>query len=300
MSIIVTGGAGFIGSNIIKALNDRGHSDIVVVDHLTGQEKYKNLLGLKFKQFVDRTTFINNIDKFNIKTVFHQGACTDTTESNGDVIIPLNYEYSTELFNHCIKKDIRLIYASSAAVYNGNQEEKPYNLYGFSKLMFDIYVRRSSERKNVVGLRYFNVYGPGEEHKGRMASVPYHLYNQHHGGNSVQLFKGSDKFIRDFIYIDDIVDINLFFFDNKEFTGIFDCGTGKPRSFQSLGEVVQEKLCAKLYYKSFPKDLEGKYQKYTCANINDLSKGVGYKAEFHTLEEGIGKYYNYLDNKENA
>lgn len=308
--IIVTGGAGFIGSNIVKALNDMGRNDIIIIDHLGKGDKFKNLIPLKYIDYIDRKSFLANTEfyqslMYNIDFVIHQGACSDTTEKDGSYIMGVNYDFSKILLEMCIESGTSLIYASSAATYGLNGDckvdpkyEEPLNLYGFSKLSFDRYLRYriKDESINVVGLRYFNVYGPGESHKGRMASVPYHIYNQIRENHSYKLFKGSNRFKRDFIYIDDVVKVTLFFAFNKDIIqGIFNCGTGIVRSFKEMGDIAEtcftpSPRCEEI---PFPSDLNGKYQAFTKADISSLRE-IGYEDSFITLEDGMKKYYERL------
>ena len=303
--IIVTGGAGFIGSNLVKELNRQGESNILIVDNLYKSKKHLNLNRLKFIDFVDKQKFIENLNIFPIADyIFHQGACSDTTEKNGHYMMKNNYEYSKDLLNYSIKNKIPFIYASSAAVYgNGTygfsehpSTEYPLNIYGFSKLCFDNYVRRQIKNTSsqILGLRYFNVYGPQENHKGRMASVALHLYQQIKKGKSMELFHGSNKFFRDFIYVNDTIKINMFFL-KKGVSGIFNAGTGKINSFYKISELLSShKDSANVKFIDFPVDLKENYQQYTKADIANLIK-VGYEAKFLSLEEGIKNYISILD-----
>lgn len=341
--ILVTGGAGFIGANIVKKLNESGREDILIVDNLENSKKQINLNNLKFIDFVDKRDFISNIDSFkdlNIEILFHQGACSNTMEYNGRYMIDNNYQYSKKLLHFALYKNIRFIYASSAAVYgngdNGFKEveecEYPLNVYGYSKLLFDNYVRKILKSINVnndyfetlkkinnyfiyddyfnsvqnkenkfqiVGLRYFNVYGPMENHKGKMASVIYHFFNQIKSENTIKLFEGSENYKRDFIFVDDIVNINMFFYQHPEISGIFNAGTGIERSFYDIAKIVNQKYSnSKIEFIPFPEVLKGKYQAFTKADITKL-KRVGYDNKFHSLEEGVNKYLDYLEkNKE--
>ncbi len=305
--IIVTGGAGFIGSNLVKALNDLGIEDIIVVDDLEQSEKHLNLGKLKFIDYIDYLDFIENLEDYckECTTIFHQGACSDTTERNGHYMMNVNYTYSKQLLNFAIGKEINFLYASSAAVYgngkNGFTEEpaceNPLNIYAFSKLTFDNYVRHKLKtekpKSQVVGLRYFNVYGPREQHKGRMSSVVNHFYQQSENENQINIFKGSRKFLRDFIFVEDVAAVNLFFYKSKK-SGIFNCGTGSPRSFYDIAEIVQrEQNNPKIKEISFPEDLKGKYQEYTKADLAKL-RNIGYQSEFHNLESGVKKYLAHL------
>ncbi|OGI10207.1 MAG: ADP-glyceromanno-heptose 6-epimerase [Candidatus Margulisbacteria bacterium GWF2_35_9] len=302
--IIVTGGAGFIGSNIVKSLNDRGIDQILIVDNLSRPEKHLNLNRLKFSDYVHKDDFINNLALFkSVKTIFHQGACSNTMETDGNYMMKNNFEYSKKLLHFALQNNTDFLYASSASVYgngdNGFREdpscEYPLNIYAFSKLMFDNYVRNIFKQKTkldsqICGLRYFNVYGYQENHKGKMASVAYHLMTQAKNNEAIKLFKGSENFKRDFIFIDDVVNVNLSLYDNKT-SGIFNCGSGTAHSFCNIATGIQEyEKKATIEYIPFPKELEGKYQAFTEADLSNLKK-TGYSAHFHTVKEGVGKYY---------
>ena len=302
--IVVTGGAGFIGSNILKGLNDAGEKNILVVDNLSNAQKHLNLNRLSFNDYIDKDDFLLNIGKFtNLKTIFHQGACSSTTEQDGKYMMSNNYEYSKILLNNCLEHKIDFLYASSAAVYgngkNGFTEESkaeyPMNVYGFSKFAFDNYVRRVLPKAEIqiLGLRYFNVYGPQENHKGRMASVAFHLFNQLHDSGKMRLFEGSEEFRRDFIHVEDTVKINLHFYKTKS-SGIYNAGTGKSRSFMDIARSMKDiHGNGKIEYIPFPKDLSGKYQKFTEACLDNLRQ-VGYSGDFLSLEEGLKKYFDQL------
>jgi ADP-L-glycero-D-manno-heptose 6-epimerase len=299
--IIVTGGAGFIGSNIVKGLNDLGYENILIVDNLAKTQKYLNMNRLKFADYIDKQDFIQELPSLNnVKAIIHQGACSATTELDANYLIRNNYEYSKTLLHYSLEKKIPFIYASSASVYgngeNGFSEtpecEYPLNGYAFSKYIFDNYVRQTVDFEKdspVVGLRYFNVFGYQENHKGSMASVPFHFYNQATEKGAINIFEGSDHFLRDFIFIEDVIKVVLFFFESKK-SGIYNCGTGKERSFMDMANIF-----VKLYGQCtihtipFPDHLKGKYQSFTKADINRL-RAVGYKNTFMTLEEGMEKY----------
>ena len=308
--IIVTGGAGFIGSNLVKGLNSEGHEDILIVDDLKNGEKCRNMNALKFVDLIDRYDFIENLDslKGEVEVIFHQGACTDTMEYDGKYMLATNYEYSKDLFQFAANNDIPFIYASSASVYGQGEKgfsekrenENPLNVYAFSKFLFDQYVRHNLNQINnqVVGLRYFNVYGQQENHKGEMASPVNHFYNQIIEEGVAELFEGSENFVRDFVYVNDVVDVNLFFYKNRDKNGIFNCGTGKPRSFVDVAEILID-LHGEGEWEEipFPEKLKGKYQSFTKANLQKLRQ-AGYQKDFTSLEEGIKKYYNYLTNND--
>ena len=302
--IVVTGGAGFIGSNIIKGLNDSGEAEILVVDNLSNAEKHLNLNSLSFADYIDKNDYLSSLDKLqNISTIFHQGACSKTTEQNGKYIMLNNYEYSKILLNYCLKNKINFIYASSASVYGKGEKgfieeresEYPMNVYGFSKFAFDNYVRRilPKAESQVMGLRYFNVYGPQENHKGRMASVAFHLFHQLHETGKMKLFEGSAGFHRDFIHVSDTVKINLHFYELKT-SGIFNAGTGKARSFEDIATTLQHLHgSGELENIPFPEDLHGKYQEFTEAGLSNL-RSAGFTEEFMSLEEGLRQYYKQL------
>ncbi len=310
---VVTGGAGFIGSNIVRGLNQRGHTDILVVDDLTDGKKFKNLVGCDFVDYMDKEDFIQRIrqnESFpeSISVIFHEGACSATTEWNGKFMMEVNYQYSKDLLHYCLNNQIQFIYASSAATYGNNttfiedeQYEAPINVYGYSKYLFDQYVRRQlkTARSQIVGMRYFNVYGPHEEHKGSMASVAFHHYQQLHDTNKVKLFKGSDGYgdgeqRRDFIYVSDVVDVNLWMYDHPEVSGIFNVGSGRSQPFNDVANAVIHFFNkGKIEYIPFPEHLKGHYQSFTEANIDSL-RAVGYKQAFKTVEQGVKEYLQYL------
>ena len=306
--IIVTGGAGFIGSNLVKELNEKGIKEILIVDNLENSEKHKNLNKLEFLDFIDKQDFIENLSKFqdlDIEIIFHQGACSNTMEYNGRYMMKNNYDYSKQLLHFAIDNKIRFIYASSASVYgtgkNGFREikecEYPLNIYAFSKFLFDQYVRRIIDNAEVqiVGLRYFNVYGPQENHKGKMASVIFHFHNQILQEGKIKLFEGSENFKRDFIYVKDVVNVNMFFLENPDKKGIFNCGTGKARSFLDIAKIMQQlyDIDTKIEFIPFPKQLKGKYQTFTEADLTNLKK-VGYQNSFTELEIGVKEYVQIL------
>jgi ADP-L-glycero-D-manno-heptose 6-epimerase len=310
--IIVTGGLGFIGSNIIASLNDLGIEDILVVDDFTDGKRLKNIQNLNFKDYMDKFDFLKllkkgrDIDK--VSQVFHQGACSATTEWDGQYLMKNNFEYSKLLYHWCVNRKIPFIYASSASVYglglNGFKEkrtsEMPINMYAFSKFQFDQYVRRTNQNHSqVVGLRYFNVYGPREDFKGNMASTIYHFNNQAMQQNTCNLFEGIDGILdgeqqRDFIHVNDCVSVNLWFLENN-ISGIFNVGTGVPRTFNDVARCVQnwysehKDTQVSIKYIEFPQHLVGSYQNFTQADLSNL-RSVGYDHDFLTLEEGISDY----------
>jgi len=312
--IVVTGGAGFIGSNLVNGINALGRDDVLVVDNLSLGDKFKNLLALNIKDYIDQDSFLADLrqgkyDGASIEAVFHNGACSDTMEHNGKYMMDNNYEYSKELLHFCLRKRIPFIYASSASVYGNGEKgfrESPecewaLNVYAFSKLQFDRYVRQvtRSARSQVVGLRYFNVFGPQENHKGRMASVAFHFYHQLLKDGVMRLFKGTGGYAdgeqtRDFIYVKDVVDVNLFFYQHPEKKGIFNCGTGRSRSFNDLAEAARKAYgSGSIEYIEFPESLKGKYQNFTEADAAKLRE-AGYTKSFTELEDGVADYYRYL------
>jgi ADP-L-glycero-D-manno-heptose 6-epimerase len=312
--IIVTGGAGFIGSNLIMGLNARGYDDILVVDNLTDGVKYKNLVDCRIADYMDKSTFLQRVQDgaFHadaVKAIFHQGACSTTTEWNGKYMMENNYEYSKVLFHYCQSHEIPFIYASSAAVYGADPTfkenlvyEGPLNVYGYSKFQFDQYLRRHWHKLNsqVVGLRYFNVYGPREAHKGSMASVAFHLNNQLKQSDSLRLFEGCDEYgngeqRRDFVYVGDVVDVNLWFLDNSAVSGIYNCGTGRSQTFNDVANaVINYHQRGNIQYIPFPEHLKGCYQSFTEANLDNL-RTAGCQHQFKTVEKGVQLYMEWLN-----
>lgn len=336
MLIVVTGAAGFIGSNIVKELNRRGHCDIIAVDNLTNGDKARNLADLDILDFVDKEDFIQAIvdGEYDnqIDYIFHMGACSATVEANGRYIMKNNYEYSCLLLEYAQKNEVPMIYASSAATYGASsvfvedrENEVPLNAYGYSKMLFDQTVRRYMDgglRAPVVGLKYFNVYGHREFHKGRMSSVVLHHFRQYQEHGCVKLFEGCQGWengtqSRDFISVEDVTNVHMHFFENHtqspdEVSGIFNCGTGIARSFNDLS-LATVNACRKaegqnpitlqtaiiqgiIDYIPFPSDLAGKYQCFTQADTTRLIRDAGYKKPFLTLEQGVENYVKLLLN----
>ncbi|QKJ89048.1 ADP-L-glycero-D-manno-heptose-6-epimerase [Paramixta manurensis] len=306
--IIVTGGAGMIGSNIVKALNDEGFNDILVVDNLKDGTKFVNLVDLDITDYMDKEDFIASIvagDDFGpIEAVFHEGACSATTEWDGKYMMDNNYQYSKELLHYCLEREIPFLYASSAATYGGRndnfieerQYEQPLNVYGYSKMLFDHYVRQilPDADSQICGFRYFNVYGPREGHKGSMASVAFHLNTQLHNGENPKLFEGSENFKRDFIHVSDVASVNLWFW-KKGVSGIFNCGTGRAESFQEVADAALEyHQNGQIEYIPFPEKLKGRYQAYTKADLTNL-RAAGYDKPFKTVAEGVAEYMTWLN-----
>lgn len=307
--IIVTGGAGMIGSNIVKALNDMGRKDILVVDNLKDGTKFINLVDLDIADYCDKDDFLASIiagdDLGDIDVVFHQGACSATTEWDGKYLMHNNYEYSKELLHYCLDREIPFFYASSAATYGDKtdfveerQFEGPLNAYGYSKFLFDQYVRDILPEANspVCGFKYFNVYGPREQHKGSMASVAFHLNNQINKGENPKLFAGSAHFLRDFIYVGDVAAVNIWAWQNG-ISGIFNLGTGKAQSFREVAEAVV-KFHGKGFIETipFPEHLKSRYQEYTQANLGKL-RAAGCDYQFKDVATGVAEYMAWLNKK---
>lgn len=316
--IVVTGGAGFIGANLVKALNMRGRRDVLVVDDLSDGTKFVNLADCTLGDYLDKDDFRRRVEAElrgeagglpAIEAVFHEGACSDTTEWDGRFMLDNNFEYSKVLLQYCQLKEIPFLYASSAATYGGSEifveapeHERPLNVYGYSKLLFDQYVRerRNEFTSQVVGFRYFNVYGPREQHKGKMASVAYHHHTQVKAGVNPKLFGAWDGYeagmqSRDFIYVGDVVDVNLWFLAHPEVSGIYNLGTGRAEPFKAIAETVIDFYGkGEIDYIDFPDELKGRYQSYTRADITRLRE-AGYQAEFKTVAEGVRDYLEWLN-----
>ncbi len=328
MRVIVTGAAGFIGSNIVQGLNARGIDDIIAVDDLTDGDKFRNLADLRIADYVDADVFYEAFaDGFfgTVEAVFHEGACSDTMETDGKYMMDNNYTTSCGLFRACQERGVRLLYASSAATYGGSDTfrespefEKPLNVYGWSKLLFDQRMRREigprfeHARHQVAGFRYFNVYGPREQHKGRMASVAFHQFNQFRTDGKVRLFGeyggyGAGLQMRDFIHVDDVVAVNLWFFDHPDRSGLFNLGTGRAQPFNDVATAVvntlrtdapaltAEQAAAQglIDYIPFPAALRGKYQCHTEADLTAL-RGVGCDHAFLDVQTGVSRYMDWM------
>ncbi len=327
MYYVVTGAAGFIGSNLVKALNERGEKNIIAVDNLKNADKFKNLTDCEIADYMDKEDFIALLQDGafdgTLRAVLHEGACSDTMETDGRYMMENNYQYTLELLNYCQNEEVPFLYASSASVYGGGsvfkesrEFEAPLNVYAYSKFLFDQIVRRRWHKRNaqIVGLRYFNVYGPREQHKERMASVAYHFFNQYRTAGKVKLFEGCDGYanggqLRDFVSIEDVVKVNMYFLDNPHKSGIFNLGTGQAQSFNdvaaatintlrkaeglpalSLAELQQQGLIS---YIPFPEQLRGKYQSYTQADIGAL-RNTGYAEPFLNVEQGVSRYVEQM------
>lgn len=312
--IIVTGGAGFIGSNLIKALNARGERDILLVDNLQNGHKMHNIADLDIADYLDKDDFIGRISTMNIagniRAVFHQGACSATTEWDGRYVMANNYRYSKRLLDWCLFKRVPFLYASSASVYGNGQNgfsvnrecEKPINMYAYSKFQFDQYVRRILPQalSQVAGFRYFNVYGPREQHKGSMSSTAYHFNRQILEYGTARLFQGNDGYAdgeqrRDFVHVDDVAAVNLWFFDHAGQSGIFNVGTGRAETFNAVAEAaIAWHGHGRIEYIPFPEHLKGAYQSFTQADITDLRQ-AGFDQPFLSIEQGVNRYLDWLN-----
>jgi ADP-L-glycero-D-manno-heptose 6-epimerase len=319
---IVTGGLGFIGSNLVKRLQHRNQEKLIIVDiDNKGELSQAARILLKDHEFVSNEDLLKKLsagDFKDCKGVFHNGACTDTTEWNGEKMMRLNYNYSKDLLDLCLSARMPLVYASSGAIYGASQTNNdnlqdrylPLNVYGFSKSLFDEYVYRVLLKKvdvkisRVVGLRYFNVFGPGEDHKGKMASVIWHFSQQLKDSEELRLFEGSHGYqagqqLRDFIFIDDIVDLNLWAMECCDVSDIYNAGTGVARTFNDVAEVIINFYGrGRKTYIPFPDNLMSYYQSYTCAQLDKL-RLAGYKSDFTSLESGIKKYLTSMESKNN-
>ena len=312
--IVVTGSNGFIGSNLIKGLNNLGHTNIIAVDDHSNPELKENITHCAISDYLEIQEFFDQVktkrfDNQNIEAIFHQGACSNTMEWDSEYLYKNNLLYSKELLKLANRIKIPFIYASSASVYGDGSEfeesienENPINLYAYSKFKFDQIVRQELKKNEtqIVGLRYFNVYGPQEQHKGNMASVAYHLHNQLKDNDKIKLFEGSHGYgngeqRRDFIYVDDVVKVNLWFLKNKKISGIFNLGTGRSQTFNDVANaVIDWNKKGTIEYIEFPKKLLDAYQSFTQADITKLRK-VGYEEEFLSVQEGVFRYLNSLE-----
>ena len=323
MLTVVTGAAGFIGSRLVAALNHVGIDGILAVDDLQNGAKAKNLAGAEIEDYLDKREFLSQLESGRldgaIEVVMHLGACSDTMESDGRYMMENNYACSKSIFDWCQDEQVPLIYASSAAVYGPGREfgetrenEDPLNVYAYSKFLFDQYVRKRIDNRTaqVAGLRYFNVYGSNEAHKGRMASLAFHAFNQFRAEGRVRLFVGSNGYgdgeqQRDFVHVDDAVSVNLWLLEQREVSGIFNCGTGRAQSFNevatavintvngselSVDELQQKGL---IEYIPFPEQLIGKYQSYTQADLGRL-RAAGYEGSFRPVARGVADYVGEL------
>lgn len=315
MSVVVTGGAGFIGSCLVRMLNDKGIEDILIVDNIAGTEKWKNLVNKRYIEYIHKDIFLDRLQSYEgITHILHMGACSSTTEKNFDYLYQNNLEYTKTLWKYCTEHQISFIYASSAATYgDGGQGFSdqcdirtliPLNGYGYSKQLFDLWAGKQHDGpRQYVGLKFFNVYGPNEYYKGAMASVIFHGYRQVKDSGRLKLFKSyrtdyaDGGQLRDFVYVKDICKVIGYFMERPGTSGLFNVGTGRAESFERLGESVFKALGrkAEIEYIEMPEELRKKYQYYTRADMNKL-RIVGYSSDFYGLEEGIRDYVqNYLE-----
>lgn len=313
--IIVTGGAGFIGSNIVKKLNERGIDDILVVDDLTDGHKCRNLQSLQFADYMDYEDFADlmadgSFDCGPVDVIFHEGACSDTMNYDGRYMMKNNYEGSKDILHYCLERRIPLLYASSASTYgsgkNGFREvsdcEEALNPYAFSKLQFDRYVRRvlPYAQSQVAGFRYFNVFGPQENHKDRMASLIFQKYHELKEKGKITLFEGTAGYenggqIRDFIYVNDVVKVLFYFWEHPELSGIYNCGTGMGHTFNEFVKgIIDYCGTGSIEYVPFPEILKGKYQSFTTADTTKLTD-AGYDKGFTPLVDAVKEYCELLD-----
>ncbi|GIK21444.1 MAG: ADP-glyceromanno-heptose 6-epimerase [Ignavibacterium sp.] len=315
--IVVTGGAGFIGSAIVWKLNQLGKTNIIVVDELGKNEKWKNLVGLKYRDFVNKLEFIeqvlDDVVPYNIEAIIHMGANSSTTEKDADHLLDNNFHYTKELSKYCVEKNIRFIYASSAATYGDGslgfdddesklEQLRPLNMYGYSKHLFDLWAKTNHISDRIAGIKYFNVYGPNEYHKGDMRSVVHKAFEQIRDTGKVCLFKSlNPKYkdgeqMRDFVYVKDAVDMTLYFLDNPNINGIFNAGAGKARTWNDLVTALFNAVGkpVNIEYIDLPAQLKEKYQYFTEANLIKI-KDAGYNQTITSLEDGIYDYVkNYL------
>ena len=312
--IVVTGAAGFIGSCVVSKLNQEGYSDIIAVDVLRANDKWKNLRHLDFNDYLDRSALMEYLENQpSVEAVIHMGACSATTEKDAAYLMENNYRYTLQLAKTCIKNGVRFIYASSAATYglgeqgydddeNRLQELRPMNMYGYSKQLFDLKARREGWLEKIAGLKFFNVYGPNEYFKGDMSSVVFKAFNQIKESGKVRLFKShradfeDGQQLRDFVYVRDVVDIIYYLLSNSQVNGIYNVGTGKARSFKDLVNAAFRAmgLEPQIEYIDMPETIRDRYQYFTEARMDKL-RGAGFEKPFYSLEKGVADYVkNYL------
>lgn len=312
--IVVTGATGFIGRNLAAELNARGHDNLLLVDNLGREEKWRNLRGLEFDDILDPAAFLGQVEEGRLKDVdaiFHLGACSATTERDADYLLANNYRYTRTLCEWSLKNGARFIYASSAATYGDGskgysdqsplKELRPLNMYGFSKHLFDLWAQRMGYLDKIAGLKYFNVYGPYEDHKGDMRSMVHKAWGQIKKTGKVKLFKSyraeyaDGEQMRDFVYVKDAVAVTLYFWDRREIGGLYNCGTGKARSWKDLMNAVFAAMKVKpnIEFIEMPEILRGKYQYFTQADMSKL-RAAGYTAPFTPLEHAVAEYVKFL------
>jgi ADP-L-glycero-D-manno-heptose 6-epimerase len=306
MNTVITGGAGFIGSCLVKGLNEKGTDELIIVDHLgENQEKWKNLNGLKFKDYMEKNEFLKRIEEdriYDVEKIVHLGACADTTERDLSYLYRNNFLYSQILAGWAVRKTVNFSYASSAAVYGNGSG--PLNGYGFSKYLFDTWILNNNMENSVTGFRFYNVYGPNECHKGPMASMIFKGWREIKETGMLELFKsyrseykdGEQK--RDFIYVMDVVDLMIYLIFEVRHKGIVDIGTGRARSFNEVASVLFKamKLPEKITYKEMPEDIKKSYQYFTQSDVNKLRE-LGYDKPFLSIEQGIPQYIKHLKEK---
>ena len=316
--IVVTGATGFIGRNLAAELNARGHDNLLLVDNLGREEKWRHLRGLEFDDILDPAAFLGHVEEGRLKDVdaiFHLGACSATTERDADYLLANNYRYTRTLCEWSLKSGVRFIYASSAATYGDGskgysdrtplKELRPLNMYGFSKHIFDLWAQRMDYLDKIVGLKYFNVYGPYEDHKGDMRSMVHKAWGQIRETGKVKLFKSyrpeyaDGEQMRDFVYVRDAVAVTLYFWDHREIGGLYNCGTGQARSWKDLMNAVFAAMKVKpsIEFIEMPEILRGKYQYFTQADMSKL-RAAGYTAPFTPLEHAVAEYVKFLIERE--
>ncbi|MBE7523582.1 MAG: ADP-glyceromanno-heptose 6-epimerase [Burkholderiales bacterium] len=333
MAIVVTGAAGFIGANLVRALNARGERDVLAVDRLDGSDKFRNLVGCDLADYLDADEFVDRLEAGDfdgdLAAILHQGACSDTMERDGAFMMRNNHRYSTRLLEHCQNDDVPFLYASSAAVYGGGttfvearEHEAPLNVYAYSKALFDDRVRRTLPERTapIAGFRYFNVYGPHEGHKGRMASVVWHFFHQYLAEGRVKLFEGTGGIAngeqrRDFVSVEDVVRVNLDFLDHPERSGIFNVGSGRAETYNAVAAAVINAVRATegaspssvealvregaIGYIPFPPALAGRYQNFTQADLTKL-RAAGYREPTLELVQGVRNYVEWMMARDRA
>ncbi len=308
--IVITGGGGFIGSCIVRTLNDNGMNNIVIVDDIASTEKWINLRNKKYNSYIHKRKFLEKLGSLeDVESIIHMGACSSTTEKNFDYLYNNNFEFTKCLWNYCAEHQISFIYASSAATYGDGMEGfddqcdidklRPLNAYGYSKQIFDLWVKHQAKEfpSQYVGLKFFNVYGPNEYFKGSMASMVFHGFNEIKSEGEIRLFKSYNseytdgKQLRDFVYVKDVCDVIMWFLDHSDVSGLFNVGTGNAQSFHELAEATFHALDLEpnIRFIDMPEELRNKYQYFTQAETKKL-RYVGYDKSFHSIEDGVKDY----------